>query len=588
MGRIKVLEQAIADRIAAGEVVERPASVLRELLDNALDAGAGKIEIVLAAGGRELIQASDDGCGMGRDDALLAFERHATSKIRSGEDLERIATLGFRGEALAATAAVARVELLTADDDSGQATRVVIEQGRLSRVDPASRARGTTIRVMDLFAGIPARRKFLKTPATELDHCLKVARRAAMARPEVGFRLRQAQRTLMALPPGQPVGERIAGIVGAAVARRLVEIQRQAGDLAIEAWAGPVDLARSSRDGIHLFLNRRPVRDPFLVRAVLDVYRPLLPSGRFPVVVVWLEVPPGEVDVNVHPAKSEVRFHQPRQVRALVVGALQQALASRAAIPHFGRERLDDGAAAGGGGVAFGGERSAPERPPFLPVEGGEVGASPPPSPRAPASSPGAEAQGALVHDGPRVLAQYRNTFIVAEDARGLLIVDQHVAHERLLYEQLCRQAVEGPLPRQGLMFPRPLEVGPRELEVATGQHDALARLGFRFESFGESSLIVREVPAVFGNEARPEALVEVLARFERGDRAGAEDFFDHLLATVACQAAVKKGYPLGPEKMAYLLGGLEACECPSHCPHGRVISLRIDLSSLNSRFERS
>ncbi len=586
MGRIKVLEQAVADRIAAGEVVERPASVLRELLDNALDAGANKVEISLAGGGRELVRVSDDGCGMGRDDALLAFERHATSKIRVGEDLERIATLGFRGEALAATAAVSRVELLSAEDDSGRATRVLIEQGRLLRVDPASRARGTTVGVMDLFAGIPARRKFLKTPATELDHCLKAVRRAAMARPEVGFRLRQAERTLLALPEGQQPAERIAGIVGAAAARRLVEVQRQVGALALRAWAGPADLARASRDGVHLFLNARPVRDPLLVRAVLDVYRPMLPSGRFPVVVVWLEVPPEEVDVNVHPAKSEVRFHRPGQIRALIIGGLQQALASRAAIPSFGREQF------GVGGdrfepAAIGAVGPAAVAPPVR-----EESASTSPAPTVadegePTCADG-QGQGALVSDAPRALAQFRNTFIVAEDARGLLIVDQHVAHERLLYEQLSRQAAAGPLPRQGLMFPRPLELGPRELELAAEQGEVLERLGFRFDLFGETSLIVREVPAVFGEQARPEALADLLARFDRGDAAAPVDLFDHLLATVACHAAVKKGYPLGPEKMNYLLGGLEACECPSHCPHGRVISLRIDLSSLNSRFERS
>lgn len=574
MGQISVLPQQVADRIAAGEVVERPASAVRELVDNAIDAGAGRIEVELAGGGRDLIAVADDGCGMGREDAVMAFERHATSKILRGEDLEHIETLGFRGEALAAIAAVSRVELLTREEDVEEGTRVTIERGRLLGVDPMGRARGTTVTVKGLFAGTPARRKFLKSPGTELDHALRVVQRAALARPEAAFRLRQEGKTLLSVPGGQDTPSRLRAVLGEKYGGRLVPVSREAPPFTLQGWVGPTDLHRHNREGIQLFVNRRAVRDPLLARAVLDVYRPYLPPGRFPVAAVLLELPPEEFDVNVHPAKSEVRFFRPRQVRALVVGALTEALAQRTAIPGFARERIESGPPSAGETRAVydpaSREGGLPLPDSGLPVAAGDAGAG-----------------GQLFEAGPRALAQYRNTFIIAEDAQGLLIVDQHVAHERLLYERLCRDADQGGMTRQALMFPRPLEVGPRLLDLAEEHRPALERLGFRLESFGGNSLIVREVPAILGREARPDALLEILERLDSGDLAGARDLFDHLLATVACQASVKKGYPLTMEKMNYLLAGLNACESPSHCPHGRAISLRIDLSALNLRFDR-
>ncbi len=599
MARIEVLEGAVADRIAAGEVVERPAAALRELLDNALDAGATRLEVELAAGGRDLVRVADDGAGLERDDAVLAFERHATSKIRTGEDLEHITTLGFRGEALAAIAAVSRVEMVTRESGAPFATRVLLERGRLLKVEEASRAPGTTVSVQDLFVGVPARKKFLKAPSTELDHCLRVAERVALARPEVGLRLRHAGRAMIAAPSGQGAEERIRTILARRGGRELVEAAATEGALSVRAWAGRRDMHRHGRDGIHLFINHRPVRDPLLVRAVVDVYRPMLPPGRFPIVVLYLEMPPEDVDVNVHPAKSEVRFARPREVRSLIVRALDEAIAERAAIPSLPPKAF----------VAQGvptGDEGWTEVPPWTPSselleradrQGAPLFAPPaadedalPEAPAAPLfeASPADPGQGALYERGARVLAQFRDTFILAEDARGLLIVDQHVAHERILYEELSNQADAGDLPRQALMFPRPLEVEPRHLDLIEEQRATLERLGFRLERFGDDAVLVREVPAVLGKQARPEALIGVLERLDVGDKTGSKSLFDHLLATVACHAAVKKGYALGPEKLAYLLQGLDKCESPSHCPHGRAISFRIDIERLNHHFERS
>jgi DNA mismatch repair protein MutL len=577
MGLVRVLPPEIADRIAAGEVVERPASVLRELLDNALDAGSTRLEIELAGGGRDLVSVADDGCGLDPDDALLAFERHATSKIRSGGDLESVRTLGFRGEALAAIAAVSRVELLTCTAVGSEGTRVRIDRGRLLGVERASRAPGTTVQVWELFLGIPARRKFLKSPETELDHCLRVITRAALARPEVGFWVRQGGRALVSAPAaGEPAG-RVADLLGTRLATGLLPIEGDGGRLAVSGWAGRSDLHRPTRDDIHLFVNRRPVRDPLLVRAVLDAYRPGLPGGRFPVSVLFIELPPEDVDVNVHPAKSEVRFARPQEVRALLVGAIGRALRGRAAVPVLVPPRGGDPAPAPG---AFSGVVPLPAEVRDGASPAGPAGAAPPPPGRL----------GWDDADGPpaRPLAQYANCYIVAADERGLLVVDQHVAHERMIYERLAAEAESGPMARQLLLFPQTVELPPGGIETLERERALFERIGFRFEPFGGSTVMVREVPAVLGREARPTALEELVARAMEGDRSGAEALFPRLLATVACHSAVRKGMPLSLEQMGYILRGLAACEVPGHCPHGRVISLRLDLGALDRGFDRA
>ncbi len=580
MGRVRVLPPDIADRIAAGEVVERPASVLRELLDNALDAGARRVEIELAGGGRDLVSVADDGCGLDPDDALLAFERHATSKIRTGDDLEKVLTLGFRGEALAAIAAVSRVELLTCPASGGEGTRVRIDRGRLLGVERASRAPGTTVQVWELFLGIPARRKFLKSPETELDHCLRVVTRAALARSEVGFWVRQGGRTLIGSPAAGEAAGRVADLLGSRLAAGLVPIVGDGGRVAVSGWAARSDLHRPTRDDIHLFVNRRPVRDPLLVRAVLDAYRPGLPGGRYPVSVLFIDLAPEDVDVNVHPAKAEVRFARPQEVRALLVGAIGRALRGRAALPVFS-------AVTGGSPEGTPPSGMAAAAPASIEAVIRDGAAS---SWVTDAGSPTPARLAFEGTDAPaaRPLAQYANCYIVASDERGLIVVDQHVAHERLIYERLIQEAESGPMARQLLLFPQTIELPPGGVESLERERALFERLGFRYEAFGGNTVIVREVPAVLGREARPATLADLVARTTEGDRAGAEAMFPRLLATVACHSAVRKGMPLSIDQMGYILRGLAACEIPGHCPHGRVISLRVDLAALDRGFDRA
>ena len=580
MGSIHILEPAVADRIAAGEVVERPASVVRELIDNALDAEAWRIAVDLTAGGLEQIVVSDDGTGLALEDARLAFERHATSKIETGSDLERIVTLGFRGEALAAIAAVARVEMITRTADAAGGTRVVVDHGRRQAVEPASRARGTTVRVERLFGAIPARRKFLKSAGTEQEHVRRVVHRAALARTEVGFHLTQNGKALVALPPDADGDARIRSVLGRRIGGALIPVTEDAGTYAVRAWVGPWDVHRHNRDGIHMFVNRRPVRDPLQLRVITDTYRPRTPARRFPVIVLYVELPEDEVDVNVHPAKSEVRFHQPRQVRALVSAALGRALGTRGATPALGGGPVRTG----GAGAYEWVSRPAPGSvdPPSMATSELPWEAT---DPDLTGEGPAREGESELT--GVRPLAQFRNTFILAEDAGGLLIVDQHVAHERILYEQLARGQDRAGLARQAVLAPEPLELDAHQRELLREHRELTERLGFQVESFGEEAVVVREVPAVAGRTVGGDALVAVLARLDEGDRAGAQDLFDHLLATLACHSAVRKGDPLTREKMAFLLQGLYKCEAPSHCPHGRRISMRVDLSVLNAQFQR-
>lgn len=585
MGLVHVLAPEVADRIAAGEVVERPASVVRELLDNALDAAARRIEVSLESGGQDRINVSDDGRGMDAEDTVLAFQRHATSKIRTSEDLVTVSTLGFRGEALAAIAAVSRVVALSRPAGSESGTRVTIDRGTLVSVEPAARAVGTTIEVRDLFIGVPARRKFLRSEATELDHCLRAVRRVAIARPEVAFRVLSESRCLLDLPPVADGGQRISAVFGEKGNRAFLKVDCDAGPIVVRGWAARADVHRGTREDLHISVNGRPVRDSLLVRAVVDAYRNTIPAGRYPMVVLDIRMPPDAVDVNVHPAKSEVRFQRPQEVRAVLVAALREALGSYEALPHY----PSPASPAGGGAVASGPvrwglpwERNTDESGVTHSVLGGvsEIATD--------QLAPSGEPPRIFPVSSRRSLAQYRNCYILAEDAEGLMIVDQHVAHERLLYEMLLRQAEEGPLPRQACLFPEVIEVGAERAAAAETCDETLRRCGFILERFGETSIRVAEVPAVYGRTAPNESVRTVLDEMVRGDRRAAETLFRNVLATVACHSAVRKGQELSREKMDYILRGLDACDAPHHCPHGRVVSLRLDLSALDRNFGRT
>jgi len=628
--KIRLLPDHLVSQIAAGEAVERPASVVKELVENALDAGAGEVRVELEAGGKRRIVVADDGSGMGRDDALLAFDRHATSKIASVGDLERVASLGFRGEALSSIAAVARVELSTAETP-GEGHRVRIEGGRVRSAEPAPRPRGTTVEVASLFFNVPARRKFLKAPTTELRRAVEAVQGYALARPEVRFSVRHQGRALLdALPPSgeekdgaAALRERIAQVFGRDLAAGLVAIPDDGDDARpserIHGFVGTPAGGRSRRQFV--FVNRRLVRDRLVLGAFYRAAREEWKSEDFPALFLFLDLPPEDVDVNVHPQKSEVRFRDPGlldRVHARLRRALGDARGEEPA-------PLRTPAGAPRAPLAWQGlgERKVRPREPEAggwEVHGaGEVAEAPP----APWGEPGAS--GAAVGDDPaarrfatpsytplqrapvplsgrrgeqrpfRLLGQYKGTLILLEGPDGLYLIDQHVAHERLLYERLRRTMERENTPSQKLLDPPVLELSAAEHLRLSDLAPALGECGFELAPLSGGSLAIAAIPAVLDAGAAEELLRNLAAADPEGGEAdgGGEvaglrrRVLDALAASQACKAAVKMHHPLSAVEMEALIAELFLCETPYACPHGRPVVLQMTDADLERRFGR-
>jgi DNA mismatch repair protein MutL len=608
--KIRLLDDRLVSQIAAGEVVERPASVVKELVENALDAGARRIRVVLEAGGKRLISVADDGGGMGRDDVVLAFDRHATSKIAAFEDLERVATLGFRGEALAAIAAVAKVELASSERD-GEAWRVRIEGGRIRGVDPATRQRGTSIEVRSLFYDVPARRKFLKSTETELRRAVEVVQGYALARPEIGFELVHEERVLVRAEPAADgaagLRARVGRLYGTSFAERLDDLAATelGGDARAYGLIGGPDSARGRR--VFVFVNRRLLRD----RAILGVFyravRETWKSDDPPALFLFVELPADAVDVNVHPQKSEVRFRDgaflPR-LGDLLRAALGRSRAEEPAAlraPSWERPPALAWSGAGQTGGAGGAAAIDPwEREPLTAAGAHEVREAP--AAALPAKL--AEVRLAPIAGGTvrlsgrrgearslRLLGQYKGTLLLLEGADGLYLVDQHVAHERVLYERFRRALLDRRTASQRLLAPLLLELAPAEMLRLQGAIAELAECGFAVaELSGDSVVGVTAVPAVLDADGAERVLRELASG--GGDGEGRAPLRERLLsslaASTACKAAVKMHHPLGPREMEELMEELFACEEPFACPHGRPIVLKLDDGDLERRFGRS
>jgi DNA mismatch repair protein MutL len=582
VGRIRVLDERTANQIAAGEVVERPASVVKELVENSLDAGATEIRIQVARGGVEEIRVLDNGEGMDPEDMTLSLRRHATSKIARLEELSDLKTLGFRGEALPSIASVSRMTLESCPDDTGKGCRLTAEGGESLAPGSVGHPRGTTVTVRSLFFNAPARKKFLRAPGTESGHITETISRIALAHFDRRFFLEADGRTVLDAPPCATRGERVAQIFGRGVAEQLVRFDRAAGPYRASGHASRPDFTRSSPRDQWLFVNGRPVRDRGVLHAIAGAYHTLLPRGRYPFVLLFLEIPPDRVDVNVHPAKGEVRLADSGAIHELVRNAVRSALEGErplgrmeglapvpspaSAVVLRQEERYHPrGEAAAGAGSASGEWE--------FPASGFTTSLF---------DSPG-RGLGALVP-----LAQYRESYILASDSEGLVIVDQHVAHERVLYEEILRESGGGDVPHQALLFPLTLEMDPVRAGRLESGRAHLDRLGFQLEPFGPRSFLLREVPAILGSADLP-ALLRDLADDLEGE-AGPESLDklrDRLAATTACHAAVKVNFPLTPEKMSYLLLKLAQTDTPMTCPHGRPILLRLSQKDLEKGFHR-
>lgn len=621
MPSIRLLPDHLVSQIAAGEVVERPASVVKELVENSLDAGAGEVSVELESGGKRRIVVSDDGSGMDRDDAVLAFDQHATSKIADFEDLERVGTLGFRGEALASVAAVARVELTTAETP-GEGHRVRIEGGRVKSAEPAARPRGTTLEVASLFYNVPARRKFLKRPQTELRRCIEVVQGYALARPDVRFTLdHEGRRLLDLVPVGERedrglsgARERIAQIFGRELAEELAPIEDRTARRGerIAGFVGSPETTRGRR--LFVFVNRRLLRDRAILATFYKAVREVWKSDDFPALFLFLDLPAEDVDVNVHPQKAEVRFRDSR-VTDRAGEALRHALEKvrgeepaplrspqgPPSMPMAG-QGLGERRLGGAGQEAADGERWRARWTPGGPSEVRE-----PPSRRETEWGPGGrlatpsyrplEERRAVPLSGRggeprpfRLLGQYKGTLILLEGPDGLYLIDQHVAHERILYERLRRDLAEEETPSQAILDPPLLELSTAEAMTLAEIAPALEPHGFRVQPLSGNDLALAAVPAVLSLDQAEKVLRNLASEdVDEGEdgQALARQILDDLAASMACKAAVKMHHPLAAEEMESLVAELFRAEDPYACPHGRPIVLQMTDADLERRFGR-
>ena len=623
MSKIRVLADHVANQIAAGEVVERPASVAKELVENSIDAGATRITIEIEAGGRRLLKVSDDGEGMVRDDAVLAFERHATSKIRESEDLAAIGTLGFRGEALASIASVAKVELTTLAESAKAATRVTIDGGRMRDVKDAAHPRGTTIAVRDLFFNIPARRKFLRSEATETYHLTNLVTHYAWAHPEIAFTFVSNGREVVRAAPAKDLRERAYQIFGAEFLENLLEVN--GGDAQIARVTGYVSAPRdrrTSRDSQYLFVNRRFVRDRTIGRSLSEGYRSILPHGVYPAALLFIETPLEEVDVNVHPAKTEVRFRRQAAVADAVREAVKNALATAGYVrpdePEERRplevpDRIITASAGAGSSVA---DFSVPPpvqtkpqpridfvTPPIVEERvfepsGDEIARDVDAMIQSAQSSVKSvfnsaeklvrEVTAEVVSQNIRPLGQLDESFIIATDDDGLLLIDQHVAHERILFDKYRALEAERRTESQQLLVPETFDLTPAQAAVFDDLAPELEVYGFELMRLSGRTVAIKATPADLpAGEAR-NMLAELLDTVDAEKKNSArETLRDEIAASLACHAAIKVNMPLAPEKMRWLIDRLMQTSSPTTCPHGRPVILRLKTRDILKGFHR-
>ncbi|MGB7220679.1 MAG: DNA mismatch repair endonuclease MutL [Vicinamibacterales bacterium] len=597
MGRITRLPADLANQIAAGEVVERPASVVKELVENALDAGARRLVIHVEMGGKKQIRVEDDAEGMEPEDALLSLERHATSKIRRADDLAAITTLGFRGEALPSIASVSHFVLRTRARGTLSGTEIRVNGGTVASVVEVGAPEGTSVEVSDLFYNLPARRKFLKSDGAESAQVSRMVTQLALAHPEVGFTLTSAGRTVIQCPPVGSLRDRLYQLYGERA--DLLEVGKGVGGLRLTGFIAALAEQGPTRGPQNLFINRRIVKDRTIAHAIIDAYSQASIKERSPEVHLFLEMPPDAVDVNVHPTKAEVRFRDQSFVHEVVRRALMEAL-GQTGVPQLQlrpETAVQSPVAANIPGVLSGGVY--PNR--WLPREGtlpsppsyvgsgfsriGDVGSG--------FSRIAGEAAETATSGVPDIrpmipLGQFRDTFIIAVDDEGVAIIDQHVAHERVLFERVMQRLTSGPLESQRLLVPMVLDVTAAACETLVGRASELAQLGFEIEGFGEATIKVTAVPALLKAEDVTKALAALAEDLERLDRgAQVQDALQRIAATTACHAAVKANYPLTYEKMTHILDELRATAYSTVCPHGRPVMLRLTRREIEKNFER-
>ena len=570
---IKALSPQVVARIAAGEVVERPASVVKELVENSLDAGATQISVEVESGGVSLIKVNDNGAGIPSQEVELAFERYATSKIDELGDLERISSLGFRGEALPSITAVAQVDMTTCADGEKAGTYLGLKDGAIAERTTKGRSQGTTVSVLNLFRKIPARLKFLKSVATENSHIANAISQYALAFPEVKFSLSLDGREALRTPGSGKLLDSIVEVYGAEIAGNMIEVKSETSAPRVTGMVGLPKLSRSGRGYLSFFVNRRWVNSRMLARAVEEAYHGLLMVGRHPVAVINISLLAKDVDINIHPTKSEVKFVNERAVFSAVYHAVRQALAEQTPVPSVEAATKP---------AVFSSEFGSPSelrspsefREPIAPYAGADVAPSRPPSPTPATALPVL-----------RVLGQLGNSYIIAEGPDGLYLIDQHAAHERILFERIERQRAQREIEVQGLLEPVPLEVSPRQEAELWAHYQDLAEFGFTIEPFGGKTFLVRALPALVHDKDWAGMLRELLDSLSEGEKS---HWAEAVTITMACHGAVRAGQALSDAEMRELVRQLEQAATPHSCPHGRPTMIHLSYGQLKKDFGRT
>jgi len=573
--RIRRLPDHLVNKIAAGEVVERPASVVKELVENSIDAGSARIVVELRDAGRQLVRVLDDGVGMTAEEMALALLRHATSKIADEADLDAIQTLGFRGEALPAMCAVSRFSLLSCPRGAAEGTLVRGEGGTAGAPLSVAATPGTSVEIGDLFFNTPARLKFLKGARAELAMILRLLQGMALAHPGIHFHVTHAGKPVLSAPRAATLRDRVGALYGFELAGRMLDVAQAAHGAALAGLVAPPQAASGSREAVTLVVNGRPIRDSLLAQTLLDAYRPLLARDQFPIAVVSLTLAPQEVDVNVHPTKAWVRFRSPRLIQEMLFVAVQDALRSAAVVQR---------------------QQGLVSAPPSW-AEAGAAGAVIQPTAAAWPTGEAAAGQGALFMEEAQaaararfgeVVGQLQETFIVSASDEEVFFIDQHVAHERVLFERLRADLAKEPLPAQALLFPQPLDLAPAQASLLTGWASTLERLGFALEGFGGATVLLRSVPVLLGGR-EPRRLIErMIEEVAAPGREAEGPLLDRALAFVACRAAIKAPAPLEREEMRRLVADLSVAQEPYFCPHGRPIVSRLSLREIRRELKRT
>jgi DNA mismatch repair protein MutL len=607
MGQIQILPELLVNKIAAGEVIERPASVVKELLENAIDSGAQRIDVAVEDGGKRLIQVTDNGSGMSSDDVGLTWTAHATSKIKTGQDLFAINTMGFRGEALASIASVSRARIVSRTVRQQEGYELSREGTTHTKPRPTAAAVGTTVWVRDLFFNVPARRKFLKGSTTEMSHISEQLTRIALAQSQVHFTLSHNSRKALDLPPASNLRERIASLFGDELAQTLIEVNSDERRIKIQALLAPPDMSRASGKWQYFFLNGRYIRDRFIQHALREAYRGLTEANRFPVAFLYLQMDPELVDVNVHPTKVEVRFVNSNSVHSQVLGTLREQFLKS---DLRSRMHIDSGEDPQGQQVCQAVADYLKSSPPPTqpPLSFGSRGPSyPQPSrssgpsgqelreeldklfeaDRQSSSSPTQSAQ-AVPTTRPTVM-QVHKTYLVAETQEGLIIVDQHALHERVLYEQLRQRLCQGHIVSQQLLVPMPVELTNQQRAKLEQIKEVLAKVGIVLVDFGPESVAVQSFPAILDRADPAAAVQDIVDRLaEMPTDSASEQVLEEVLQSMACKAAVKAGDKLSDQEMTHLLADGQLTPTSSNCPHGRPTILKMSLAELEKQFKRT